>query len=54
MKDLYRRISRLREKETRKIIGLMSGTSADGITAALAEISGTGESAQVKLIGYKT
>ncbi len=54
MKDLYRRVSELREKETRKIIGLMSGTSADGITVALADISGTGDSAEVKLIGYKT
>lgn len=54
MKDLYHRVLELREKKTRKIIGLMSGTSADGITAALAEISGTGESASVQLIGYKT
>ena len=54
MKDLHNRVSELRVKETRNILGLMSGTSADGITAALAEISGTGELAQVKLIGYKT
>ncbi|TRO51143.1 anhydro-N-acetylmuramic acid kinase [Candidatus Bathyarchaeota archaeon] len=32
----------------------MSGTSADGITAALTEITGTGTEAKVKLIGYKT
>ena len=54
MKDIYRLVSELREKEARKIIGLMSGTSADGITAALADISGTGDSAKVNLIGYKT
>jgi len=54
VKDLYHRVSELREQETKKIIGLMSGTSADGITAVLANISGTGESAQIKLIGYKT
>ena len=54
MKDIYRRVSELREKETRKIIGLMSGTSADGITAAYADISGTGERAEIQLIGFKT
>ncbi len=32
----------------------MSGTSADGITAALTEVNGTGTSAKVQLIGYKT
>ena len=32
----------------------MSGTSADGITAVLAQISGTGEKSTVELIGYMT
>ena len=32
----------------------MSGTSADGITAAYTEITGTGETAEIDLIGYKT
>jgi len=32
----------------------MSGTSADGITAALTEIRGTGTDAKVELLGYKT
>ena len=54
MRDIYQRVAELRTKETRRIIGLMSGTSADGITAAFAEISGTGDSAEVNLIGSKT
>lgn len=54
MRDVFRHVADLRSKGARRIIGLMSGTSADGITAALADISGTGASAEVKLIGYKT
>lgn len=54
MRDVFHRVAELRSKETRRIIGLMSGTSADGITAALADISGTGASADVNLVGYKT
>lgn len=54
MRDLPRRLTELRAKETRGIIGLMSGTSADGITAAYAEITGTGETAEIDLLGYAT
>jgi anhydro-N-acetylmuramic acid kinase len=54
MRDLQRRLTELRVKEKRGIIGLMSGTSADGITAAYTEITGTGETAEINLIGYKT
>jgi anhydro-N-acetylmuramic acid kinase len=54
LRDLYKQITELRRKETRQIIGLISGTSADGITAVLARISGTGEKSEVKLMGYKT
>lgn len=54
MKDLNSRLSELRKKETRTIIGLMSGTSVDGITAALANITGTGDAVEIDLLGYRT
>ena len=36
-----------------KVLGLMSGTSADGIDAALCEISGSGESSHVALLAFE-
>ncbi|MCW4011878.1 MAG: anhydro-N-acetylmuramic acid kinase [Candidatus Bathyarchaeota archaeon] len=54
MRDLQTRLGELKNKPTRNIIGLMSGTSADGITAAYTEITGTGETAEIDLIGYTT
>ncbi len=44
----------LKEKESRNIIGLMSGTSCDGIDACLADISGNGLSTKVDIIGFET
>jgi len=44
----------LRRKPTRTIIGLMSGTSADGVTTALAKVAGTGETAKIGLQAYRT
>ena len=44
----------LREKSSRKILGLMSGTSVDGLTLSLTSIKGTGENAQVELLHHKT
>jgi len=37
-----------------KVIGLMSGTSIDGIDAALTEISGDAENIQLELLGFHT
>jgi anhydro-N-acetylmuramic acid kinase len=42
----------LRQLPARLIVGLMSGTSADGVDAALCEVSGAGEQTQVKLLAF--
>ncbi|KRD58648.1 anhydro-N-acetylmuramic acid kinase [Flavobacterium sp. Root935] len=50
IKALYQ----IAQKETRRIIGLMSGTSLDGLDIALCEISGSGVTTEVKLIEFET
>ena len=45
---------KIAQKPTRTIIGLMSGTSLDGLDVALCEISGSGEETEVKLIEFGT
>ena len=44
----------LRSVSPRRIVGLMSGTSADGIDAALVEVEGAGESTRVRLLEFLT
>ncbi|HUU53585.1 MAG TPA: anhydro-N-acetylmuramic acid kinase [Armatimonadota bacterium] len=46
-------INRYAGKTARTVIGLMSGTSADGIDAALARISGSGDTIQAQLIAFR-
>lgn len=41
-------------KETKLAVGLMSGTSLDGIDAALVEISRNGRDTKVKLVAFET
>ena len=45
---------RLKEKESRNVIGLMSGTSCDGIDACLVKITGNGLSTKVDVLGFET
>ena len=42
----------LLKKDTLRVIGLMSGTSADGMDAVLTEITGFGLSTKVKMLSF--
>jgi anhydro-N-acetylmuramic acid kinase len=41
-------------KERKRVVGLMSGTSLDGIDAALVDIDGSGADARVSLVDFRT
>lgn len=46
-------LARLAEKKSRLVAGLMSGTSLDGVDAALARIEGTGRGLQHELLAFR-
>jgi anhydro-N-acetylmuramic acid kinase len=50
--DLPQLFSRYASLTTRRVIGLISGTSADGVHAALVEVSGEGASTCTRVIGF--
>lgn len=51
MKEALRKLV---AKPTRRVIGLMSGTSADGVDAALIEVSGSGDTSNWELYALET
>jgi anhydro-N-acetylmuramic acid kinase len=50
-KDL---IAEYAARQTRSVIGLMSGTSADGVDVALARITGSGDEIKASLLAFET
>ena len=49
-----RALEELRATERRRVVGLISGTSADGVDAVLAEICGSGRKTQVETLAFET
>ena len=49
-----RRLAELADKERRRVVGLMSGTSADGIDAVLVDLWGYGESTRYEVLAFNT
>lgn len=49
---MIQHLLRIIEKPRRLIIGLMSGTSADGVDAALVEVEGSGSGTRARLVAF--
>lgn len=48
------KLQKLLQKPTRTVIGLLSGTSVDGVDAVLMKITGSGQSTRIKVIDFIT
>ncbi len=48
------RLEDIRRKAARRVVGLISGTSADGVSAVVTEITGTGLEAEMRVLGFMT
>ncbi len=46
------RLRQLQDKESRIVVGLMSGTSLDGVDAVLARLTGSGEEIAFEILGF--
>ena len=54
MNHQIEKLYRISQQPTRRIIGLMSGTSLDGLDIALCEVQNSGTSTQMKLEKFVT
>ena len=54
MNKYLKKLYEIGGSEKRRIIGLMSGTSLDGLDIALCEITGSGMDTVVKLLAFET
>lgn len=54
MKEHVEKLSALSRKPSRRIIGLMSGTSLDGLDVALCHVTGSGPETRLKVEHFKT
>lgn len=52
--DPLARLLALRTVSPRRVVGLISGTSADGIDTALVELEGAGEATRARLVDFRT
>lgn len=51
--DVYHYLMKLRSKKRRMEMGIISGTSADGVSVAVAEISGTGVEVGLRVVAHR-